>query len=141
MMIRGHYSQKNDPRPLPPKKRSIHRRDEAAMQVVSRPWCERPPPRYHAADSSRELVLWAPMPPSSWIRFPRFYSNVMPPRGPLELWLQHTDCSAPATRAEIKAVPTGKIFMTRGWGEIARVCRVRAPSRSTLSTMTSPCSS
>ena len=26
---------------------------------------------------------------------------------------------------EIEAVPTGKIFMTRGWGEIARVCRAR----------------
>ena len=96
-----------DPGPLPPKKRSIHRRDEAAMQVVTRPWCERPPPGYplplyaraeglggrsdeqrrpryvqgrramatravapgiHTADSSRELVQWATMPPSSWIR-------------------------------------------------------------------------
>ena len=65
------------------------------------------------------------MPPSSWIRFPRFFSDVMPPRGPLELWLQHADCSASATGAEIEAVPTGKIFMTRGWGEIARVCRAR----------------
>ena len=46
----------------------------------------------------------------------------MPPRGPLELWLQRADCSAPATGAEIEAVPTGKIFMTRGWGEVARVC-------------------
>ena len=35
------------------------------------------------------------------------------------------DYSAPATRAEIKAVPTGKIFMTRGWGEVARVCCTR----------------
>ena len=82
--------------------------------------CRRP--GIHAADSSRELVLWAPMPPSSWIRFPRFFSDVMPPRGPLELWLQHADCSAPATGAEIEAVPTGKIFMTRGWGEIVWVC-------------------
>ena len=63
------------------------------------------------------------MPPSSWIRFPRFFSDVMPPRGPLELWLQHADCNAPATGAEIEVVPTGKIFMTRGWGEVARVCR------------------
>ena len=124
------------PEPLPPKKRSIHHRDEAAMQVVTRPWCMRPPPGYplplyaraegsggqsderrrplrargrratamravapgiHAADSSRELALWAPMPPSSWIRFPQFFSNVMPPRGPLKLWLQHADCNAPAT--------------------------------------------
>ena len=37
---------RDDPGPLPPKKRSIHHRDEAAMQVVSRPWCERPPPGY-----------------------------------------------------------------------------------------------
>ena len=123
------------------------------MQVVTRPWCERRPPRYplplyarakgsggrsdkqhrprrtrdrratvthavapgiHATKSSRELVLWAPMPPSSWIRFPRFFSDVMPPRGPLELCLQHAGCNAPATGAEIEAVPTGKIFMTCG---------------------------
>ena len=49
----------------------------------------------------------------------------MPPRGPLELWLQHADCSARPTGAELEAVPTGKIFMTRGWGEVARVCRAR----------------
>ena len=49
----------------------------------------------------------------------------MPPRGPLELWLQHADCSAPATGAEIEAVPTGKIFMTHGWGEIVWICRAR----------------
>ena len=65
------------------------------------------------------------MPPSTWIRFPRFFSDVMLPRGPLDLWLQHADCSAPATGAEIEAVPAGKIFMTHGWGEIARVCRAR----------------
>ena len=49
----------------------------------------------------------------------------MPPRGPLELWLQHTDCDAPATGAEVEVVSPGKIFMTRGWSEIARVCRTR----------------
>ena len=63
--------------------------------------------------------------PSSWIRFPRFFSDVMPPRRPLELWLQHADYSAPATGAEIEVVPSSKIFMTRGWGEIAQVCRAR----------------
>ena len=63
------------------------------------------------------------MPPSSWIRFPRFFSDVMPPRGPLELWLQHANYDAPATGAEIKAVPADKIFMTHGWGEVAWVCR------------------
>ena len=47
----------------------------------------------------------------------------MPSRGLRELWLQHADCDAPATGAEIGAVASGKIFMTRGWGEIARVCR------------------
>ena len=45
--------------------------------------------------------------------------------GPLELWLQHTDYDTPVTGAEIEAVPTCKIFMTRGWGEVARVCRAR----------------
>ena len=62
------------------------------------------------------------MPPSTWIRFPWFFSDVMPPRGPLDLWLQHADFDAPATGVEIEAAPTGKIFMTRGWGEVARVC-------------------
>ena len=65
------------------------------------------------------------MPPSYCICFPRFFSDLMPPRGPLELWLQHADCRALVTGAEIEALPTGKIFMTRGWGEVARVCRTR----------------
>ena len=47
----------------------------------------------------------------------------MSPRGPLELWLQHADYDAPATGAEVEAISSGKIFMTRGWGEVARVCR------------------
>ena len=47
----------------------------------------------------------------------------MPPRGPLEIWLQHADCDAPATGAEVEVVSQGKIFMTRGWGEVARACR------------------
>ena len=47
----------------------------------------------------------------------------MPPRGPLELWLQHAGWDAPATRAEVEVVSFGKIFMTYGWGEDARVCR------------------
>ena len=46
-----------------------------------------------------------------------------PPRGPHELWLQHADCDAPATGAEVEAVSPGKIFMTRGWGEVARFCQ------------------
>ena len=94
-------------------------------------------PGIHATDSSRELVLWAPMPPSSWIRFPRFFSDVMPPRGPLELWLQHADCSAPATGA----VPTSKIFIPRGWGRSHRSAVRGAPSRSTSSTTALPHSS
>ena len=104
---------RDEPGLLPPKKRSVHRRDAAVMQVVTRPWCERPPPGYplplygqaegsggrggeqrcpcrghgrravvthavapgaHAADSSRELVMWAAMPPRTWIRFPQFFS-------------------------------------------------------------------
>jgi hypothetical protein len=77
----------------------------------------------HAADSSRELVMWAAMPPRTWIHFPQFFSAEMPPRGPLELWLQHADCNAPTTGVEVEVISSGKIFMTRGWGEVARVCR------------------
>lgn len=80
-------------------------------------------PGAHAVDSSRELVLWAAMPPRSWIRFPQFFSAEITPRGPPELWLQHADCDAPATRAEVEAVSPGKIFMTRGCGEVAWVWR------------------
>ena len=71
-------------------------------------------PKVHVVDSSRGLVLWVAMLPSSWIRFPRFFSDVMPPRGALELWLHHADCDAPATGAEVEAVSTSKIFMTYG---------------------------
>lgn len=80
-------------------------------------------PGVHAADSSCELVLHAVMPPSTWIRFPSFFAIEMPSRGPLELWLQHTDCGAPVTGAEVEVVAPGKVFMTRGWGEVAKVCR------------------
>ena len=44
---------------------------------------------------------------------------------PLELWLQHAGCSTLATEAEVAVVAPGEVFMTRGWSEIARVCRTR----------------
>ena len=61
-------------------------------------------PGTHAEGSSRELVMWAAMPPRARIRFPQFFSAEMPPRGPLELWLQHAECDAPATGAEVEVV-------------------------------------
>ena len=75
-------------------------------------------------NSSRELVLHAAMPPSSWICLPASFAFKIPPRGPRELWLQHADCRTPATEAEVEVVAPGKVFMTRGWGDIARVCRM-----------------
>ena len=39
------------------------------------------------------------------------------------LWLQHAECSTPATGVEVEVISPGKIFMTRGWGEVARACR------------------
>src|SRR4051812_7194350 len=36
----------DEPRPLPPKKRSSHRRDMVVRPEVSRPWYEQPPPGY-----------------------------------------------------------------------------------------------
>ena len=59
-------------------------------------------PGTHTEGSSRELVMWAAMPPRNWIRFPRIFSAEMPLRGPLELWLQHADCDAPATVVEVE---------------------------------------
>ena len=84
-------------------------------------------PGVHAEGSSRELVLHAAMPPRSWIRLPPSFAFEIPPRGPLELWLQHADCSTPVTGAEVEVVATGKVYMTRSWGEIARVCRSEGP--------------
>lgn len=66
----------------------------------------------HAVDSSRELVLHAAMPPSTFICFPSFFFAEMPLRGPLELWLQHADCGTPVTGAEVEVVSSGKVFMT-----------------------------
>ena len=80
------------------------------------------PPGVHAEGFSRELVLHAAMPPQSWIRLPPSFAFKIPPRGPIELWLQHADCSTPATEAEVKVIAPGKVYMTRGWDEIARVC-------------------
>ena len=80
-------------------------------------------PGTHAEGSSRELVVWVAMPPRTWIRFSPFFTGEMPPRGPLELWLQHTECDTPAMGAEVEVVSPGKIFMTRRWGDVARACR------------------
>ena len=68
-------------------------------------------------------MLHSAMPPRSWIRLPPSFTFEIPPRGPLRLWLQHTDCNTPATRVEVEVVAPGKVYMTRGWGVIARVCR------------------
>ena len=81
------------------------------------------PPGVHATNSSREFVLHAAMPPSSWIRLPASFAFEILARGPRELWLQHADCRTPATEAEVEVIAPGRVFMTRGWGEIARVCR------------------
>ena len=69
-------------------------------------------PRAHAEDSSREFMVCTVMPPDSWIRLPRFFPSELPPRGPVELWLQHVGCSSLATGAEVEVVPSGDVFMT-----------------------------
>jgi len=70
-------------------------------------------------------VLHAAMPPQSWIRLPPFFASIIPQGELLELWLQHTGCSTLVTEAEVAVVAPGEVFMTRGWREIARVCRTR----------------
>jgi len=65
------------------------------------------------------------MPPQSWIRLPPFFASIIPQGELLELWLQHAGCNALATEAEVVVVAPGEVYMTRGWREIARVCRVR----------------
>lgn len=43
----------------------------------------------------------------------------------LELWLQHAGCCTLATEVEVADIALGEVFMTQGWGEIARVYRAR----------------
>ena len=76
----------------------------------------------HAEGAARELVVWAAMLPRKWIQLPRFFAEEIQPRGPVELWLQHAGCCSQATKVEVEVVPPGDIFMTRGWGEMARAC-------------------
>ena len=53
----------------------------------------RPPPsRTHAEGSAREFMVWAATPPHTWIRLPGPFAREIPPRGPVELWLQHDGC-------------------------------------------------
>lgn len=83
----------------------------------------RPPGlRTHAEGTSHEFVVWAAMPPRMWIRLPWFFAEEIPSRGPAKLWLQHVGCYSQATKAEAEVAPPGDVFMTRGWGEIARTC-------------------
>ena len=89
----------------------------AAIALPAAPWT-------HAEDSSCEFVVWAAMPPNTWIRLPRFFASELPPRGPVELLLRHAGCRSSATGAEDEVVPPGDVFMTQGWGEIARACCV-----------------
>ena len=70
-------------------------------------------------------MLHVAIPLQSWIRLPRFFASIIPPGEPLELWLQHAGCSTLATEAEVAVVAPGEVYMTRGWREITRVCRVR----------------
>src|SRR3954466_7193355 len=100
--------------------RGQHRR---RRRRVTKVWVV--PPGAHAEGSSRELVLHAAMPTRTWIRRPPLFSSVFPQGRLLELWLQHADCSTPATEAEVAITASGEVFMTRGWGEIARGCRTR----------------
>src|SRR3954464_14838396 len=71
------------------------------------------------------LVLHAAMSPRTWIRLPPFFASAFQQGRLLELWLQHADCSTPATGAEVAITAPGEVFMTRGLGEIARCCRTK----------------
>jgi hypothetical protein len=62
------------------------------------------------------------MPPRTWIRLPRSLAREIPPRGPVELWLQHNGCCSQALEAEVEVVDSGDVFMTRGWGAVACAC-------------------
>jgi hypothetical protein len=74
----------------------------------------------HAGGMTREFMVWAAMPPRTWIRLPQSVAGEIPLRGPIELWLQHDGCCSQASQAEIEVVSSCDVFMTRGWGAIAR---------------------
>ena len=97
------------------RQRNRRRRRITAVRII--------PPGVHAEGSSHELVLHAAMPARSWIHLPPYFAFEIPPRGPIELWLQHAGYSAPVTEAEAEVVAPGRVYLTRGWGEIARVGR------------------
>nr|XP_040254094.1 B3 domain-containing protein Os03g0212300-like [Aegilops tauschii subsp. strangulata] len=78
--------------------------------------------RTHAEGTAREFVVWAAMLPRTWIRLPWSIAREIPPRGPVELWLQHDGCCGQASEAEVEVVESGDVFMTRGWGVIACAC-------------------
>ena len=63
-------------------------------------------PQTHAEDSSCLFVVWAVMPPTSWIPLPMFFADELPLRGPLVLLLQHVGCCSLATGAEVEVVPS-----------------------------------
>ena len=83
------------------------------------------PPGVHTEGSSQEFVLHVAIPLQSWIRLPPFFASIIPQGEPLELWLQHAGYSTLAIEAEVAVVAPGEVFITRGWGEIAQVCRMR----------------
>ena len=82
-------------------------------------------PGVHTEGSSREFVLHVAIPLQCWIRLPPFFTSIIPQGEPLELWLRHAGCSTLATEAEVAILAPGEVYMTRGWREIARVCRTR----------------
>ena len=63
------------------------------------------------------------MPPRTWIRIPRSLAREIPPRGPVELWLQHDGCYSQVSEVKVEVVDSGDVFMTQGWGAVARACR------------------
>lgn len=69
---------------------------------------------------THEVVVWAAMPPQTWIRLLRPFARKIPSRGLVELWLQHDGCCSQASEAKVEVI-NSDIFMTRGWGAIARV--------------------
>ena len=76
----------------------------------------------HAEGSPREFIVWAAVAPRTWIRLPRSFATLLPPRGPVKVWLQHVGCRCRASVADVEVVSSGDVFMMHGWGVIARAC-------------------
>jgi hypothetical protein len=124
LVFRSHYT-------LERKARSSRRLSSPPVRRGHRGLISAVPPidvQTHVGRSPREFVVWLAMPPMSWILLPWFFAASLPRRGPVMMRLQHAGCRCRASVADVEVVSSGEVFMTHGWGEVARACHPEGAS-------------